>query len=230
MDDLKSFEVINILEQKIGVSTGFFNTLLKEDDWTFIVKLHALIEASITHLLSETISISMSDYSKDINKQSLTKVLSWTELSNKRTGKTAIAHSLGLILDYQREFIYYLSDLRNILVHDVKNASFKLNDYVTGLETQRRKNFILAFNSRAVSDMAISNLLKRSITKDKFTIENPKFAIWLTSLISLEEIHYCIEAFSNHLELNKLLQEKSKMLDSFSLALQDLLPRYYQKF
>lgn len=228
MDDLKSFEVINKLEHKIGVSSGFFNTLLKEDDWTFIVKLHALIEASITHLLSETISISMTDYSTDINKQSLTKVMSWTELSNKRTGKTAIAHSLGLIPDYQREFIYYLSDLRNILVHDVKNTSFKLKDYVTGLNTQQRKNFILAFNSGTISDIAISKLLKQSISKDKFTIENPKFAIWLTSLISLEEIYYCIEAFSNHLKLNKLLQEKSKIVDSFSLAPQDLLPIYYQ--
>lgn len=39
------------LESKIGVKSGFFASLLEEDDWSFVIKLHALFEAACTHLL-----------------------------------------------------------------------------------------------------------------------------------------------------------------------------------
>ena len=38
-------------EKKLGVPSGFVKKLLDEDDWSFIIKLHALFEASCAHLL-----------------------------------------------------------------------------------------------------------------------------------------------------------------------------------
>ena len=39
------------LEQRIGVAPGFFDGLVQEDDWSFVIKLHALLEAACTHFL-----------------------------------------------------------------------------------------------------------------------------------------------------------------------------------
>jgi len=52
----------------------FYNNLLKEDDWSFVIKLHSLIEASVTHLLTETLDIALKDYVTDfINKENIEK-------------------------------------------------------------------------------------------------------------------------------------------------------------
>jgi len=39
------------LEKAVGVRAGFFYRLLEEDDWSFVIKLHALFEAVCSHLL-----------------------------------------------------------------------------------------------------------------------------------------------------------------------------------
>jgi hypothetical protein len=39
------------LESKLGLDQGFFGNLQSEDDWSFVIKLHALFEAACTHLL-----------------------------------------------------------------------------------------------------------------------------------------------------------------------------------
>ena len=39
--------------QKLGLPEGFYNNLLNEDDWSFVIKLSALFEAAATHVLTE---------------------------------------------------------------------------------------------------------------------------------------------------------------------------------
>ena len=40
-------------EKELNLPNGFFlNLLIKEDDWSFIIKLHALVEAAVSHLLA----------------------------------------------------------------------------------------------------------------------------------------------------------------------------------
>ena len=38
-------------EQCLGLPNGFYEKLLGEDDWSFIVKLSALFEAACSHIL-----------------------------------------------------------------------------------------------------------------------------------------------------------------------------------
>ena len=51
------FETFGVrqLEENLQLPVGFFESLVQEDDWCFITKLHALIEAAVTHLLVETV-------------------------------------------------------------------------------------------------------------------------------------------------------------------------------
>ena len=51
MSNKELLDAINELENDTGVKEGFFISLLKEDDWSFIIKIHALYEAAITSLI-----------------------------------------------------------------------------------------------------------------------------------------------------------------------------------
>ena len=99
------------LESKVGVKQGFFAALLDEDDWSFVIKLHALFEAACTHLLLF-----------HFKEPDLAEVVSRLELSNKTTGKLAFLSRLELLGKEGRRLISTLSELRNNLVHDVRNA------------------------------------------------------------------------------------------------------------
>ena len=72
------------LEQRIGVQSGFFESLLQEDDWSFVIKLHALLEAACTQLLLF-----------HFKEPALGRVLARLELSNKTTGKVAFLDALA---------------------------------------------------------------------------------------------------------------------------------------
>ena len=42
------------IENQLGLPTGFLRSLYDhEDDWSFVIKSHAFLEAALTHLLAE---------------------------------------------------------------------------------------------------------------------------------------------------------------------------------
>lgn len=45
------FEAVEELVKELGLPEGFYAELLGEDDWSFIIKLHALMEAAVTGLI-----------------------------------------------------------------------------------------------------------------------------------------------------------------------------------
>jgi hypothetical protein len=54
---------IKDIERDLGLPIGFLVTLKEEDDWSFIIKLHALFEAAYSHLLSQTLATILETYS-----------------------------------------------------------------------------------------------------------------------------------------------------------------------
>jgi hypothetical protein len=134
-DDYQIDKGILELESKIGVPPKFFLRLNDADDWTFVIKLHALFEAACTHLLLH-----------HLQEPELASVISRLELSNKATGKIAFLTKLGLIGKDNRRYISTLSELRNSLVHDVRNHEFSLPDLVAGLTQQALQNMAVAYS------------------------------------------------------------------------------------
>ena len=134
-------------EERLKIKKGFYvGLLLEKDDWSFIIKLHALVEAALSHLLAELIGLAVKDYLPDEKKpEGLEEVFSWLELSNKRTGKVAFVKALDIFPKEHRRFIHSPSELRNQLVHDVRNVSFSFSEYLEGLDKEKRNAFILAF-------------------------------------------------------------------------------------
>jgi len=126
---------ITLLEARIGVRKGFIRRLLKEDDWSFVIKLHAVFEAVCTHLLLF-----------HFKEPELSEVFSRLELSNKATGKVAFLSKLELLDNENRRFISVLSELRNSLVHDVRNAEFSLTSLATTKEPEQIKQLAISFS------------------------------------------------------------------------------------
>ena len=156
------------LVRELGLPEGFYDGLLKEDDWSFVVKLHALVEAAVTHLLVNY-----------LGQAGLEELFSLVELSDARKGKLAFVKALGIFEKEERRFIRSLSELRNLLVHDVSNVWFQFGKYVSGLDDKKRKGFVESFGFTHAKVQIFKN---KEISLDEFALMNPKILIWQTGL------------------------------------------------
>lgn len=115
-------------EKSLGLPAGFIVGLKNEDDWSFVIKAHALLEAGVSHLLAHT-----------LGKPALTQVFSRLDMASA-FGKLAFAETLGVVEKRTRRFIRALGEIRNDFVHDVSNAGRSLADYLSQLEKQQLKS------------------------------------------------------------------------------------------
>ncbi len=148
---------IDLLEEKLM----FLLDLLKEDDWTFVIKAHALIEAAVTQMLVE-----------HLGEVELTKIIELLPLSDTRTGKIAVARQLTLLDDKQRRFIRYFSELRNSLVHRLDNLGFTFENYVSTLDTNQRRNL-----KESVAWFADDELMRKEW--ETIAEDNPRAGIYM---------------------------------------------------
>jgi hypothetical protein len=132
---------IEQLENKLGIPEHFFECLLKEDDWSFVIKAHALIESASTHLLVGFFSVT-----------ELEDIFARLELGNTIYGKIVFMKKLNLLTDDERRFIQTLSELRNKVVHNVRNVNFTFKHYISTLDKNQKDNFIRAFGYAYLTD------------------------------------------------------------------------------
>lgn len=155
---IESFESLakNItdLETKVGARKGFFAHLLEEDDWSFVIKLHALFEAACTHLLLY-----------HFDEPNLSSVIGRLELSGRSTGKIEMLGKLDLLGKEKRRFISNLSELRNSLVHDVRNSEFAFEAFVKSLDPKQLRLFAVSFSpyESTIRKFAESPLFEKSL-------------------------------------------------------------------
>jgi desulfoferrodoxin (superoxide reductase-like protein) len=121
------------LEKELGLPNGFLQELRDSDDWSFVIKVHALMEASVSYLLRH-----------HFGDERLANVFDFMELSDKRRGKIAIVSALDLLPKFNRRFLAKLSELRNSVVHNINQVDFKLPEHVKSLEKQKFDEFIKA--------------------------------------------------------------------------------------
>lgn len=123
------------VEEEFELPKDFFKNLYNEDDWSFVIKIHALIE-----------SISSSLILYHFKEPSISSIISRLEMSNPKTGKIAILKSLRLIGEADRKYIISLSQLRNNLVHKVENTSFTFNEWIKEMDKNQLKQNALVFS------------------------------------------------------------------------------------
>lgn len=171
---LKAIEKkIKLLEDRLKVKSGFFKGLLKEkNDWSFIIKIHSLVETAISHYLAVK-----------IGNNKLETVFQRLPLSTATGGKIDFLKAIGL-LGQSRGFIVLLSRIRNHYVHVVSNVSLRFEDYLdsnaeifNALVNEFRKAFSQVSKPQAI------DLIKKE----------PKAAIWLITMMLLLETYESIE-------------------------------------
>lgn len=164
-------ELIPLLEAKLGLEQGLFESLNSDDenDWSFVIKAHALGEAAVSHLLTEA-----------IERPELSDLFSRLDMSNKTTGKAAFVKALGLLDPEERRFISSFSELRNLLVHDVRRLNFDLLEHINNMSMREREQFLKNFN-----------IISTEVTDDVRNLFylDPRQALWYSVMAFLGVVY-----------------------------------------
>jgi hypothetical protein len=164
LDSIK--HILALIEGELSLPLGFLTKLYREDDWSFIIRSHALVEAAVTKQLSSSLDAR------------LTSVFQKLALSNAQTGKIVFAESMGLIDSTHKRFIRKLSEIRNFVVHDISNIVFDLKIYLNGLDANQKKAIARDLSFFASTPQSEKFWLQQ-------TYSDPKFAIWTSTIFLL---------------------------------------------
>ena len=157
-------------EARLGLPSGFYDKLLNEDDWSFIIKLNALVEAACTDALVAR-----------FHSAELTEPLATLEIGHPKHGKVALLRALGAIESEQAAVLKLLFELRNKLAHNVSHVSFTFGSYIAGMDKNQRKSFASCAGHGIKPEVL-------GLTRQEFTLQNPKLALWAT----VQEILACL--------------------------------------
>lgn len=206
-------ETMATLESRLHLPEKFIQRLLSEgDDWSFVIKLHALLESAVSHLLAISSGF-----------DNVLEVFSRLELSDTSAGNLAFVRDLGLLDEDERRFIRSLSELRNKLVHDIKNVNFSFDRYMVDLDANQIKSFVKCFAYNLPEQIEIEGT---TFTKTDLVKKMPRRTVYLHACVILgktyrhyeeAEINKQIETLE--LRLKKLNVEKGKAVSELLLAL-----------
>jgi hypothetical protein len=196
------FEAIKQLEKDLSLPKGFYRKLYKEDDWSFVIKLHSLIEAALSSLIIEA-----------LGHTQLSETISRLELSNNATGKIAFVKALNLVNEDHRRFIRKLSEIRNDFVHGISTVSIDLREYLSkpGKLEAATKAFCLGIERVEFDERKLSNV--------EYMREDPKYVIWMCGIVCLSVAYVKRLQAIHKRELSKVKERKLGQLEGLEMAL-----------
>jgi len=147
------------LDREFELRDGFFRALMDQDDWSFVIKIHALLEAAITHLLVHK-----------LGDARLQKVVERLPLIDEQFGKLRIAQDLLLLPKEKVRLVWKLAELRNQLAHKISNVNFSFADHLAALNKDQRKAFSECFAGWAASGQIREGWARAALEKPKWTI------------------------------------------------------------
>jgi hypothetical protein len=178
---------LNSIEAYYDIGNGFLLRLLKEDDWSFVIKAHALVEAAVSQLLTHHAGDSR-----------LAKIFEQLEHANTQTGKLAFIKALQLLTDAERRFLREFAELRNDLVHNVHNVRFRFADYIAEMD----RNQQAAFTNWATYWVAPEG---QSAWRQA-ALRDPRHVLWVATLSFVGEcIEKTSEAKNRHAQIDRAL-------------------------
>lgn len=127
-------QTIARLESELALPNGFFDALKNAEDWSFIIKCHALVESACSFLLTA--------YFDNPNYED---IFSRLEMSDNKKGKVAFLRAAGLVVPEEARFIIGLSELRNKFIHNIRGVAFSLSEHVSSLDKNQRRAFAESF-------------------------------------------------------------------------------------
>jgi hypothetical protein len=124
-------EAVQAVEDELELNAGFLDHLLYADDWSFIVKLHLLVDACVALILTKALA-----------SGDLEGLVSCLYLNDQRRGKLAFVKALKLLSPAHIAFVRQMTDVRNKFVHDISYADMTLASYIEGMTSEHRETFL----------------------------------------------------------------------------------------
>ena len=162
-------------------------SIVNDDDWSFVIKVVAIIESTLTKLLLEK--------SGDIK---FTKLFESISVSRKMD----LLFELGLCTSEGKTFIKYLLKLRNKLAHDPDELDFNFEKFIKELNKTQRNELLKSIN--------ISKNNKYNDSYRKLIFEDTKNAIWINILPLLLVFDFTRETLKMEKELEELSAVKTE--------------------
>lgn len=146
-------------ETQLGIPDHFIVRLLREpDDWSFVIKLHGLLEGGLARKLLEL-------FEKPGLEKPFRKIQMRTLIG--------LADGLGALTKRSITFLEALSELRNKLVHDVANVTFRLQAWATEADNKPTR----LFGPQAEQEIAAAT-----------QFDPYRFALWAEMLVVLAQL------------------------------------------
>ncbi len=180
------------LESHLGLPSGFYNVLLAEDDWSFVIKLSALFEAASGQALGAK-----------LQHPEIEIELAYLEQSQKIN----LITKLDIITKEQSTFLIKLSELRNKLVHNISEVTFDFGAYTSNFDKQAKRSFAKVYGHGIHENFTVNGV---SFNRTDFTVKNSKMAMWITAQEILACLHADITHSANISKVNKIGQELVK--------------------
>ncbi|MBN2594524.1 MAG: hypothetical protein JXA81_13530 [Sedimentisphaerales bacterium] len=165
-----AYEAAQLISKELSLPKDFAICLLREDDWSFVLKSHALIEACVIHALDARFQEhSIRDFPKDL---SMAK-------------RVDLAKQLGVLSEDMLGPIRILSSIRNNLAHDIKQVRFTFDSYLA--DDDNRNAFHSRFLRNASGTLEIGG---KKVQRKIFLKENPKWSIIEFLIELLVEVYF----------------------------------------
>lgn len=147
---------------RLGLPIDFYEKLLAEDDWSFVIKLNALVEAACTDALVAR-----------FHAPELAEGLASLDLGHQRHGKVKLLTTSGALEKEQAKVLQLLYELRNKLAHDVRQVSFSFSAHLAAMGAAKKIAFIKCAGHGVKPEVM-------GVDRDTFVAENPKLSLWIT--------------------------------------------------
>jgi hypothetical protein len=163
---LRAITMMEALEGDLGVA-GFFSRISSnsESDWSLVVKLNALFEAALIHVLTDALGID---------------ALEGQFRTMQHSRRIEFAEASGVLRPSTRRFMTTLNSLRNAFAHRVENIDQSIVSYVATLTPNRADEFRDGIN--AISDAPAQNL--RSLAE-----KHPRTMMLVSAMATLAHLH-----------------------------------------
>jgi hypothetical protein len=147
----------------LGLRDNFLTDLLLDaDDWSFVVKAHALLESIVCTLLA-----------MHLRKRPLEEVLAEEVEMKARIGMT---RALEITTGQDRKMMHALGNLRNRLVHNAKDTNFTFQEYLKNKDV--RRTFSDTFGHLWPDTIPD----EPPVTRSEYVAAHPKFAVFASVL------------------------------------------------
>lgn len=160
------------LVDTIGVSDTFLSDTFhqafsEDDDWSFVIRFHALIESGLNRLLAN-----------HFNEPRITDLISDIP-THGRTSKMAFAKALDLLSPSTQAFIRVFSAARNRAVHDVRQVGFNLISYADSLPLNERQSWRSGLCGVIGPEFPFGG---ETYSTAEITESNPRYVIFLSTV------------------------------------------------